>query len=278
MADWTFSQVLSPIKSPPSIPTSVLESSDGLCLGDIQFAEICITLTMCLVSIVLLERLIANGSFNLECMAESDYSHTTTILLAFVSDAKLKDIERVGIRLVFYQCRGPLAPISSMDQFITYICNRLKLERASSNLKLGCMSCSSAIMVGIWPLPLTWYSVWRIFGIHGEKGPGCKDVPESGQPSGHVHGNDMVICQLLAQDCSECEYERTSHGGCLLIPRGVHFGQKLFPEIVILRNHATPYSDPTTFYDCGAFQQHEPTVPRHCWRLATVYQSGGDVS
>ena len=92
MADWTFRQALSTIKSPPSIPTSVLESSAGLCLGDIHFAEICTTLQMCVVSIAPLERLIANGSFNPECMAESDYSHSTAILLTFIPDAKLKRI------------------------------------------------------------------------------------------------------------------------------------------------------------------------------------------
>ena len=81
--------------------------------------------------------------------------------------------------------------------------------------------------------------------------------------------NDMVMCQLLMWYCLEHEYERTSCGGCLIIPRGVQFGQKLFLEIVILRNHAAPYPDPTTgqeapFMNCGAFQQHGPTVPRCC--------------
>ena len=41
------------------------------------------------------------------------------------------------------------------------------------------------------------------------------------------------ICQLLVQDCLEHEYERTSHNGCLIIPRGVQFGKELFPEIVM---------------------------------------------
>ena len=33
MVDWTFEDALAAINSPPSIPTSVLESADGLCLG-----------------------------------------------------------------------------------------------------------------------------------------------------------------------------------------------------------------------------------------------------
>ena len=79
-----------------------------------------------MVSLTLLERLIANGSFNPEHMAESDYSHNTAILLTFIPDAKLKDIERVGIGLVVCWHSGLLAPISSIQQFITYICNALK--------------------------------------------------------------------------------------------------------------------------------------------------------
>ena len=80
-----------------------------------------------MVSLALFERLIADGSFNPECMAESDYSHSTAILLAFIPDDKLKDIERVGIRLVICQHSGPLGMISSVDQFISYIRDALKL-------------------------------------------------------------------------------------------------------------------------------------------------------
>ena len=48
------------------------------------------------VNCVLLERLIADGSFNPEHKAENDYSHSMTILLAFIPDTKVKDIERGG--------------------------------------------------------------------------------------------------------------------------------------------------------------------------------------
>ena len=126
MADWTFRQVLLTIRSPPSIPTSVLESSVGLCLGDICFAELHTTLKMCMVSLALLERLVTDGSFNLECKAESDYSHTTAIALALIPDAKLKDIEKVGIRLVVCRYSGVLAGISSVQEFIKNIWDALK--------------------------------------------------------------------------------------------------------------------------------------------------------
>ena len=54
--------------------------------------------------------------------------------------------------------------------------------------------------------------------------------------------------------------------GCLLIPRGVQFGPKLFPELVILRNHAGPLVDSGTgheapFWTVGSFRAVDPIFP-----------------
>ena len=120
MVDWTFKKALSAIKNPPSIPTSVLESSAGRHLGDIHFVELCTTLRMHAVSIMLLERLIAYRSFNPEHMAESGYSHSTAILLTFVPDAKLKDIDGFSISTL-----STLAPLAQMQSApITLGCQR----------------------------------------------------------------------------------------------------------------------------------------------------------
>ena len=81
MAGWTLENALVTIQSPPSIPFLVLLSKDGLCLGDICFAKIPMTLSMWMVSMMVLERWIANGSFNPEHMAEGEYSHSTAILI-----------------------------------------------------------------------------------------------------------------------------------------------------------------------------------------------------
>ena len=59
--------------------------------------------------------------------------------------------------------------------------------------------------------------------------------------------------------------------------------RELLPEIVILRNHATPYPDPTTgqeapFMTVGSFSSMDPLFPGVAGRLATVYCSGGDAS
>ena len=59
-------------------------------------------------------------------------------------------------------------------------------------------------------------------------------------------GDGLIICQLLVQECLECEYERTTHNRCLLIPRGMQFTKELFPEIVVPQNHSAPYHEPKT--------------------------------
>ena len=55
-------------------------------------------------------------------------------------------------------------------------------------------------------------------------------------------------------------------GGCLLIPRGMHFSPELFPDLVILHNHAAPLIDSITwqevpFQTVGPFQAMDPIFP-----------------
>ena len=100
MADWTFKNALAAIPSPDSILISVLQSVGGLCLGDIRFATIQTTLGMRTVPIVVLEKWAADGSFNLENMAEGDYSCTTTLLILLNSNPEGTALESASIRLI----------------------------------------------------------------------------------------------------------------------------------------------------------------------------------
>ena len=131
MSDWTFEDVLTAIQSLPSIPTLVLQSVDGICLGNVHFAKICTTLQMCTVSLAVLKKWVENGSFNPEHMAEAYYSCSTAILLMLYPDALLNDIESVGIGLIVHQCGAPLGQVSSIPQLIKYICSLLEFKRQS---------------------------------------------------------------------------------------------------------------------------------------------------
>ena len=54
----------------------------------------------------------------------------------------------------------------------------------------------------------------------------------------------LLVCQLLTQDCTQHEYEEDERCRCLLIPRGVHFSEDLFPQITVPQAHAEPFPDP----------------------------------
>ena len=108
MADWTFKDALAAIQSLPSILTSVLQSMGVLHLGDIHFAKIQTTLQMWTVSIIVLEKWAEGESFNLECMAEGRYSHTTAILILLNPNAEGTALESVGVGLIVWWCMGPL--------------------------------------------------------------------------------------------------------------------------------------------------------------------------
>ena len=62
-------------------------------------------------------------------------------------------------------------------------------------------------------------------------------------------GDVLLVHQLLAWDCSQCEYVMDRYHGCLLIPKDMEFLPELFPQIVVPCNHANPYCNPKTGED-----------------------------
>ena len=119
MVDWTFKDALMAIQSLPSIPASLLQSADGLHLGDIRFAKIHTTLWTCAVPLTILEKWVENGSFNPECMVEGDYSCSRAILIALNSDAQGKDIESVGIGLIVCQRKALIGQICTIPHLLS---------------------------------------------------------------------------------------------------------------------------------------------------------------
>ena len=246
MADWTFNEALAVINSLPSIPTSVLETPDGLRLGDICFAKICTTIQMQAMSLTTLEKLVSNGSFNPERIADRDHSHSTAILLALSPDAQLKHVESVGIGLVVHWHGALLAPISSMAKFISYIHKMMKLERRSATPKIRtyCMIVGNYGGHMAYATELPFCVAYLLDFV--KKHPSTMTFRNTDNHPVMFMGMDMIVCQLLAQDCPEHKYVRASHNSCLIIPRGMPFGKELLPEIVIPWNHAAPYHDPDT--------------------------------
>ena len=61
------------------------------------------------------------GVFNADNLPAENYSHTTDILLAFVPDLCLTDIERVGIGKVVHKRGSPLGHINSVHMVKDHI-------------------------------------------------------------------------------------------------------------------------------------------------------------
>ena len=87
---------------------------------------------MCAMPLAILEKWVENGSFNPECMAQGNYSHSMAILPMLNPDAQCKDIENVGIRLTVCWCKALLGQISSIPHLIRYVHSLLEVEGQST--------------------------------------------------------------------------------------------------------------------------------------------------
>ena len=89
------------------------------------------------------------------------------------------------------------------------------------------------------------------------------------EPSNHgfaMTASNMVVRQLLSVVNWNPAERKLTTGGCLLIPRGVQFGPRLFPDLVMLRNHAAPLIDSSMhqevpFQTVGPFRATDPVFP-----------------
>ena len=108
MAMWSFRDALEELELRRQFNESVLQSEAGLRLGDIHFAEIQTTIKMCAVRFSTFLRYITDGSFNPDKLAPHCCSQTMAILLAFLPDRHIQDIESVGIGCVIRRFGTPL--------------------------------------------------------------------------------------------------------------------------------------------------------------------------
>ena len=76
----------------------------------------------------------------------------------------------------------------------------------------------------------------------------------------------LLVCQLLARDCSPHEHMRDKCRRRVLIPRGVHFSTNIIPEIEVPRGYSAPYYNPRTgvdapFFTMGPFASTDTLFP-----------------
>ena len=127
-----FENALAAIQSPPSIPYTILLSTDGLRLGDIHFSKIQMTLGMWTVAVTVLERWVESGCFNPEGRSLEDYSRSTAILIVLTPNDKGMALTYASVGLIFRWCKGPVGWIEDITKLIAYACSQLGEDRPSS--------------------------------------------------------------------------------------------------------------------------------------------------
>ena len=245
MAGWTFENALAAIQSPSSIPFTILLSRDGLRLGDIHFAKIQMTLGMQTVAVSVLERWVESGRFNPECKSPEDFSRSTAILIVLTLNQQGTALTYASVGLIVRWRKGPVGWIGDIPKLITYVRSQLGEDRPSSP-----NACKTyCIIVGDYGGSL---------GFATEL-PFCTAYPLSfadrddpmwmtfRHPRNHPCSftvDVLLVRQLLTQDCTQCEHEEDGRHRRLLIPRGVHFSEDLFPQITVPQAHVEPFPDP----------------------------------
>ena len=193
-----------------------------------------------------------------------DYSHSTAILLAFVPDANLMDIESVVIGMVMCRHSGSLACIRSVQTFPKNIRSNpkdiRKLNMQMHRTYVMLIRNHGRHMAFTTDLP---YCIAYAAIYYKTTDPQTMMILNPENHPAAVLAGDMALHQLPASNNPDPNYTRIPCGRRLLIPRGTHFSNHLFPEIVVPWNHATPYIDPATgveapFISMGPFRASDP--------------------
>ena len=248
---------------------SILRSMQGLCMGDIHFAEIHTTFKMCLVPFCMFLQFAKKGSFNADNLPADSYSHTMAILLGFIPDPRLMDIERVGIGNIIRRHGSPLGGIDSINMVITQICVVLASEHDKASPK-----CRAYMMlIGNYGGHMAFdtnppYCVAYAAEYKNTDNPSKMTFQEPLNHGFAMVASNMVVRRLLSVPNWDPAERKLTTGGHLLIPRGMHFGPELFPDLLMTRNHRAPLIDSITwqevpFWMVGPFRAMDPIFSGH---------------
>ena len=199
-------------------------------------------------------------------MPPDGYSQTMAILLAFIPDWHLEDIEVIAISNIIQRCGSPLGDISSINMVIETICSILDTEHKKSPLKHR----AYMMLIGNYGGHMAYATDPPYCMVYAVDYKNTSDPSKMTpcEPLNHTYAmvtSNMVVRRLLSLPNWEPVERKLTKGGRLLIPRGVLFGPGMFPEIVILCNHAGPLIDSTTwqevlFWTIGPF-----------WAIDTIF-------
>ena len=222
MTTWSFRDALEELELRGHFNESVLQSALG-CLGYIHFTEIQTTIKMRAVPVRTFLRFVKQGCFSADNMPPDGNSHTTAILLAFIPDTRLMDIEHMGIGSMVQRCGSPLGDISSIPVVMDSIRRVLDSEHMKSLLK-----CRAYMMlIGNYGGHMAFatdppYCVAYAADYKNSNDP-SKMTPH--EPLNHAYAmvtDNMVVRRLLSVPNWEPVERKLTKGGRLLILRGMH--------------------------------------------------------
>ena len=266
MATWSFRDALEELESRRHFDESMLQSAIGLRLGDIRFAEIQTSIKMCAIRFSMFVHYVEKGLFNPDNLASHCCSQTTAILLAFIPDWCVEDIKSIGIGNVIRRCGTPVGDISSISTMIESVRSVLKSENKKDRPKHR----AYMMLIANYGRHMAFttdppYCVAYAADYQSKDPSKMTPRKTSNHPYAMVTNNMMVrrLLSVLNWDPAE---RKCTKGGHLLIPRGVHFSPKLFPEIVIPHNHMGPLVDSATQQDAplwtiGLFRAMDTIFP-----------------
>ena len=189
---------------------------------------------------------VEDGNFNADNLPVDGCSQTTAILLAFIPDRRLQDIESVGIGNVIRRHRSPIGDLSSIKMVIDTIRSVMHTERKKNPTKCRVYM----VLIGNYGGHMAFatdppYCV-AYSADYKTNDPSQMTPCHTQNHSYAMVTTNMIVRRLLSLPNWEPMVRKQTKGGHLLIPRGVQFGPALFPEIVVPRNHASPPVDPVT--------------------------------
>ena len=240
MAALNFEHLLDYLQSPESLPLDIMTGYEALHLRDICFVLPWCTLNMQWVSLIHLKSLVADNSFQPEGIKPDACSHTTAILIVFLSDEEHQGIGHVHIGMVV-QCEG--CHLYMQDRILPFVKSieadlKKARDRRAQNKDPG-RACLYSLLIAnygdIMAVPTDPLYCLVYPTMYNNDMEDQNHFNTAASPSGlHTHS---CICHTLLQHVDmDPVCQKTYEGSHLIIPHGAQY-RTLFPEIVIPHNH-----------------------------------------
>ena len=248
MALISFTTMLEHLQSLHSLLANLLTDPEGLHYGDVHYMLLQHTLKMQHVPYTYFTSLIQENNFQLEGVPMDVASHTTTILLVFLSDDQLQTIEYVHIGLVVCHAGCQLYEQKTIPCFIKSI------EDHMEKVRLKWEACGSSD--GACSFTMFVVNFGSLIAVPTEP-PYCLVYPNiyatSVPPKDRNHFNiqggppalctHVCICHALLQHADLSEVHRQKyHGSHVVIPQGAQYNH-LLPKITMPHNQQAPLID-----------------------------------